>query len=103
MPWKNQDARRAYMKEYRKKERLKRKEKLDEIKCSTGCQSCGIYDHPSCLDFHHKNEDEKETVLSGFTMYGLTEEKLQKEIEKCIILCKSCHHKYHLGLLSFIA
>ena len=26
-----------------------------------------------------------------------------EEIEKCIILCKSCHHKYHLGLLSFIA
>jgi 5-methylcytosine-specific restriction endonuclease McrA len=102
MPWKNQDARRAYARNYQKQQRIKRKEKLDAIKTESGCQSCGIYDHPSCLDFHHKNEEDKESLLSGFTMYALTEEKLQKEIDKCMILCKSCHHKYHLGLLSFI-
>lgn len=102
MPWKNQDARRSYARDYKKKQRLKRRERLDTIKTESGCVSCGIFDHPSCLDFHHKNEEDKESTLSGFKMYSLTEKKLQEEIDKCIVLCKSCHHKYHLGLLSFI-
>ena len=102
MAFKNYEDHKAYQREYKRKCRIKRKQRLDSIKTESGCVSCGIFDHPSCLDFHHKNEEDKESLLSGFKMYSLTEKKLQEEIDKCIVLCKSCHHKYHLGLLSFI-
>ena len=103
MPFKNHEDHKAYQREYKRKLRLKRKERLDDIKSSSGCQSCGVHDHPSCMDFHHENEEEKEINLSGFEMYSLTEKRLQEELDKCIVLCKSCHHKYHLGLLSLLS
>ena len=103
MAFKNIEDRRRYMREYKKKERHTRKAYLDSIKMSKGCESCGIFDAPLCMDFHHKNGDEKETVLSGRQMYNLSEVKLNAELDKCMVLCKSCHHKYHHGLLSFIS
>ena len=103
MGFKNIEDRRAYMREYKKKERHARKAYLDSIKMSRGCESCGVFDAPICMDFHHRNQEEKETVLSGREMYGLTKQKLEDEINKCMVLCKSCHHKYHHGLLSFMS
>ena len=102
MAFKNIEDRRRYMREWKKKERRARKAYLDSIKLSRGCESCGVFDAPLCMDFHHKNEEEKESVLSGRQMYGLTKAKLNAELDKCMVLCKSCHHKYHHGLLSFI-
>ena len=102
MAFKNIEDRRAYMREYKKKERIARKLYLDNIKLSRGCQSCGVFDAPCCMDFHHIVEEDKETALSGRGMYNLTEQKLQEEIDKCIVLCKSCHHKLHNDLLTIL-
>ena len=102
MAFKNIEDRRRYQAQYKANLRRTRKAYLDEIKMSRGCESCGVFDAPCCMDFHHRNEEEKESPLSGREMQNLTEAKLKEEIDKCMVLCKSCHHKYHQGLLTFI-
>ena len=102
MPFKNYEDHLAYQRKYKQQARKNRKEKLDFIKNTLGCHCCGKFDAPCCMDFHHIDEDEKEYNLSGRIMQGLTEEKLSQELDKCIVICKSCHHKYHNGLLSIL-
>ncbi len=58
----------------------------------TGCRICGETD-AACLDFHHRNPDEKEGHIGEFRRFGT--ERLLKEIAKCDVLCANCHRKFH--------
>jgi len=55
------------------------------------CQICGIDGEPYMFDFHHKNKDEKDCSISG----RMSWEKLQQELDKCVLLCAHCHKKLH--------
>jgi hypothetical protein len=57
------------------------------------CKNCGESDL-SCLVFHHKNPKEKSFTLSQ-NWSCCKEELIQKEVEKCEILCSNCHSKLH--------
>lgn len=50
---------------------------------------------PVALDFHHKNPEEKENLISKLVGKSMT--ALQKEIAKCVVLCANCHRKGHAG------
>lgn len=60
---------------------------------SCGCAKCGekrFY----VLDFHHKNPEEKEYNINTMRVsYSL--EKIQAEIDKCVVLCSNCHREFH--------
>jgi hypothetical protein len=56
------------------------------------CTECGE-SHKACLDFHHVDPEEKELNVSDALLYSVS--KVEKEIEKCIILCSNCHRKLH--------
>lgn len=60
------------------------------------CQRCG-YD--KCLDdlcFHHKDPKEKKHQVSYiFHWGGMTDEKIKKEIDKCLLVCADCHYELH--------
>ena len=58
------------------------------------CQRCGEGD-PACLDFHHRNPDEKERAVGEMITYGYGVAKLEAEIEKCDVLCANCHRREH--------
>jgi len=60
-------------------------------KISSGCKKCGYDKHPSALDYHHKNDKEKFADVSTMVTQGYSTERIQKEIEKCIVLCSNCH------------
>lgn len=51
------------------------------------------------LDFHHINPNEKEAIISDILNYnGFGEKailKAEKELKKCILLCKNCHWDFH--------
>lgn len=64
---------------------------LNEVK-SVGCNRCGEKS-VSCLDFHHLHGKDR-TVSS---MLGMSDKRVQAEIDKCIILCANCHRKLHAG------
>jgi len=70
------------------------KEYALSLKLSLKCKICGE-DHPACLDFHHRDSDDKEYNISIISNSSCSIKKLKKEIEKCDVLCSNCHRKLH--------
>lgn len=63
------------------------------------CERCGYDDNNSSLDFHHIDKDDKDFLCSDlsityFNIEDLTN-KIENELDKCIILCKNCHFYEH--------
>ena len=56
------------------------------------CFECGYNKCIAALDFHHKNENEKDT---GIAKFKKIDDTLKKEIDKCILLCSNCHREKH--------
>jgi hypothetical protein len=61
-----------------------------EYKADKGCDLCNE-DDPSALVFHHLNPDEKFINIS--TLYRRKWEIIQREIDKCQVLCQNCHQR----------
>lgn len=60
---------------------------------------CSICKYSKCkqaLEFHHLNPSEKEFKISE--MGTFTEDKIIKELEKCMLVCANCHREIHFGL-----
>lgn len=64
-----------------------------EFKKELSCKGCGD-DRHWVLDFHHKDPNEKENMVSTLVNKG-SKIKLLEEIEKCDILCANCHRDFH--------
>lgn len=72
--------------------------RISNYKSDKGCFFCKE-NEPVCLDFHHKNPNEKEgNVGNLITKAG--EKRTLEEIEKCVVVCSNCHRKLHAGLLT---
>jgi hypothetical protein len=67
---------------------------LFKIKEKLKCSKCEEND-VACLDFHHVNANEKEVSIALISSKGWSEERMLKEINKCIVLCSNCHRKHH--------
>ena len=111
MPQKDLEARRSYNSKYSKKWYAKNKKKKKEqakksrkraiqrnrkyvetYKLDNPCP-CGET-IPCCLSFHHANGDKTGNISDMVNRgYGLT--RIQKEINKCDVLCLNCHAKLH--------
>ena len=70
---------------------------IDDYKSNLKCEECSE-DHSSVLDFHHNDPSEKEIGISEVYKQGWGQERILKEIEKCIVLCSNCHRKLHYNL-----
>ena len=60
-----------------------------------GCSACGYKDNPDILHFHHKDPTTKVNNISRMLGKNHSMEKIKTEIDKCDLLCISCHHKEH--------
>lgn len=69
-----------------------------KTKCERGCHFCSEK-YYACLDFHHI-QNKINTIGNMTKQKRYTVEDVQKEIEKCIVVCSNCHRKLHNGLLS---
>ncbi len=67
---------------------------LNSYKSTLTCSRCSE-SHPACLEFHHRNPAEKEINLSWVVSWGWSIERIEREIDKCIVLCANCHRKQH--------
>ena len=111
MPRKDEEARRSHNSKYnkkwydknkkKKKEQAKKSRKraarrnrryVDKDKQSNPCP-CGETES-CCLSYHHYNGD-KEGNISDMVNRGYSLTRIQKEIDKCRILCLNCHAKLH--------
>jgi len=109
MPFKVERIRRAYQSTYQRKyysarkaqalERNRRRKKnarrfLWDRKREQPCVQCGESDI-RCLDFHHRGDERKAAGLALLATNGAAIRTLERELEKCIVLCKNCHAKEH--------
>lgn len=82
---------------YKDKAKLKREFNLKwlrEYKSDKKCIQCG-FSHPAALDFHHRNPEDKDGQVCVMASQGCSIERIQKEIDKCDILCANCHRILH--------
>ena len=86
---------------YYKEKAVRRKKELtawlqqykSSLKCSQCPESCWV-----CLDFHHKDPNEKECSLANALNRCWSPQRMMAEIAKCEVLCSNCHRKLHHGL-----
>jgi 5-methylcytosine-specific restriction endonuclease McrA len=71
--------------------RWKNKIKLVEM-LGGKCTKCGYCEHPAALHFHHKNPLEKSYEINSSK---LLLKDVDKEVNKCILLCANCHSIQH--------
>lgn len=67
---------------------------LKDLRGTLRCIKCGE-DHPACLDFHHRNPDEKFMEIANMVRNCFGIAKILEEISKCDVLCANCHRKLH--------
>jgi hypothetical protein len=76
----------------RKRQRLKRRSKLDRIQLNQGCQRCGYDSNARALQFHHRSREEKAfSVSSAYINTEVSWDETKDEIKKCDVLCANCH------------
>ena len=81
-------------KEYVKSKYQERKGAIGEVKASIGCAKCGDT-RSYVLDFHHKDPSIKDANIARMTSNKNRLEDIQKEIDKCVVLCSNCHREFH--------
>ena len=61
------------------------------------CEICGYAKYIGALEFHHRDPHQKDFSVSAD---GSTRSwaRVQKEIEKCVLLCANCHREVHAGI-----
>lgn len=74
----------------RKVQYTNNKQKLYEFLQNKSCQTCKN-SNIKVLEFHHHDQNKEGNV--GSLVYKVKWEKVQKEIDKCSILCANCHRK----------
>jgi hypothetical protein len=98
MPEKRKYAdRREYLIKAVAKRRKILKEKAIALKGGK-CIICGYSKCNAALDFHHIDGKKKDF---GISLDGITRswQRVQKELEKCILVCANCHREIHAGIL----
>ena len=58
------------------------------------CEICGYDKSIGALEFHHIDRTSKEFEIGKLTSKTFTA-KVQKELDKCMLLCKNCHGEIH--------
>ncbi|MBR9703980.1 hypothetical protein GOV12_01090 [Candidatus Pacearchaeota archaeon] len=105
MPFKDPDKRREYRRKWYyknkeseldhiKKRKIKIRKWFEKFKLGLKCSKCNE-DHPATLDFHHKNNKQKDFAIGKMVSEGYSINRVKEELMKCIVLCSNCHRKIH--------
>ena len=97
---------RAYSKERYQRKReadLARKKRVRQERLSklydihgNKCADCAVTDKPyGFFDFHHLDPSKKEGSISAL-LSSASMDKVLNELDKCVMLCPSCHRLRHL-------
>ncbi len=107
MPYKSEEDRKKaasdhYQKNkaaYQLRDRLRierNRQWLKEYKQTCCCSECGE-SRSVCLDFHHVDPSTKTMNVCELVNNRFSIERIQAEIDKCIVLCANCHRASHSG------
>ena len=71
-----------------------RKQWVSSIKEQCKCAKCGEK-RSYLLDFHHLDPTQKDSTVARLTSSSSSKQRIQEEIDKCIVLCANCHREFH--------
>ena len=75
----------------------KRRQKIRQMAIAAKGAKYEICGYDRCieaLEFHHLNESDKDFGLSE-KGYARSWKKVEKELNKCVLLCANCHREVH--------
>ena len=78
----------------------RRRQLVDQLALDYKGRKCCVCGYDRCkrsLQFHHLAPTQKDFLISG--NWGLSWEKLRKELDKCVLVCANCHGEIHDGLI----
>jgi predicted HNH restriction endonuclease len=65
------------------------------------CEVCGYSKYYGAIEFHHKDPTRKDFSVSHARLTTFSE-KIEKELDKCMILCANCHREEHARIKKII-
>lgn len=98
----NKEAYKQSHKKARLKARELNKKFVKRVKSLAKCKLCGYSKSSSALEFHHKDETQKDYEISRLQSGGWSIKKIKQEMRKCVILCANCHREVHDEILNGI-
>ena len=90
---KNKERRKEITKSYKDANQQRYLDWKKQQKCIVCSESESV-----CLDLHHKDPTQKDFLISQKSKSSAWS-TLEKEIQKCVVLCSNCHRKVHAGLI----
>jgi hypothetical protein len=63
--------------------------------CGGKCSLCGYHRNGAALEFHHIDPSNKAFSLDARSLSNRTWALLQREVEKCVLVCSNCHAELH--------
>ena len=93
------EKRQEYIRQYQRTHKRAPVARIQEIKdyiraCKTACLYCHE-SHIACLDFHHREPNEKSFNMGSAHLCRRNIENVKLEIAKCDVICSNCHRKLH--------
>lgn len=79
---------------YVKQKYKERQQSVEELKSNLCCAKCGDK-RGYLLDFHHLDPSQKDRTVSRMISNNASDQNIQNEINKCIVLCANCHREFH--------
>ena len=71
-----------------------KKRKLKAIEYKGGsCVKCGYDKYYGALEFHHRDPSEKDADWGKMRLWSW--DKIEKELDKCDLVCSRCHQEIH--------
>lgn len=64
------------------------------------CQGCGYDRYIGAFDFHHLDPSQKDFAISKVKLHEFNDD-IRRELDKCVLVCATCHREAHAGLLTF--
>ena len=86
------EANKDYIRNKQREHKRQRKEWAIQY-LGGACKECNQTFHPAIYEFHHRIPEDKDRDPSK--MLQLSLERLQKELDKCDLLCANCHRLIH--------
>ena len=60
------------------------------------CVDCGLRsEYAEVYDFHHRYPEEKSSTIARLLDNAKRWDRIQKELDKCVLLCANCHRIRH--------
>lgn len=58
-------------------------------------KKCGYNKCEEALEFHHINPEEKDDIIARMISNNYSLDKVEKEMQKCVVLCANCYREFH--------